>query len=69
MYEGIVIVVPQLNTVIMFNCILYFSMIYFRSLQDVSHDSMMTSTHLTLILIHTLVKTVSAYCSICLQKM
>ena len=66
MYEGIVMVVPQLNTV---NCILYFSMIYFRSLQDVSHDSMMTSTHLTLILIHTLVKTVSAYCSICLQKM
>ena len=50
MYEGIVIVVLQLNTV-MFNCILYFSMIYFRSLQDVSHDSMMTSTHLTLILI------------------
>ena len=47
MYEGIVIVVLQLNTVIM----LYFSMIYFRSLQDVSHDSMMTSTHLTLILI------------------
>ena len=51
MYEGIVIVGLQLNTVIMFNCILYFSMIYFRSLQDVSHDSMMTSTHLTLILI------------------
>ena len=49
MYEGIVIVVPQLNTVIMF--ILYFSMIYFRSLKDVSHDSMVTSTHLTLILI------------------
>ena len=51
MYEGIVIVVLQLNAVIMFNYILYFSMIYFRSLQDVSHDSMMTSTHLTLILI------------------